>query len=371
MYRFLIISSLLILFSLVFSCSENKAQNEEQNENIEKDRKKPVQAIPVEVAIVKQEAVQQNIQLTGVLQPIQSVDIISETSGKVEKVNINLGDWVTTNDILAKVDDRVPLSQYNQAKAEVLSAKSNLGIAQLNLTSDKELFGGGNVSKLKYENSILAVKIAEADHLSAVARLSLADKAYKDTRITSPINGIVSRKYIEKGTLVSNAMELFRVVNINTLKIEVGVPQKLINMISTKSVAQISISAMNNLTVPGKVYFISPQADGKTGTFLVEIQAANKNRAIKAGMTASIDLAVSQFDEQITIPNHALINKNDEQLVYKIENNKARLTEVGVNQVIGSNATINSGISKGDSIVVVGMKNLGVNTPVLIETVHE
>ncbi|NOG45224.1 MAG: efflux RND transporter periplasmic adaptor subunit [Calditrichaeota bacterium] len=363
---------LIIFFTLLlFSCEENNSPDQNEELIVDKEPAKPQLVVPVEVSIVKYEIVKQSIPLTGILQPISAIDIISETSGKVQQIFRNLGDPVSTRDTLARIDDRVPLSQYHQAQAQVLSAKNNLDIAKLNLSSDKDLFESGDISKLEFENTLLAVKTAEANHLSALASLSLSEKSFLDTRITSPIYGEISRKHIDPGTMVNIGMNLFRVVDYSTLKIEIGVSQKLISLINVGSPAKITISALNGLTVEGKVRHISPQADEQTGTFLVEIHIPNNAKQMKAGMTVSIELTITSDDEKIVIPNHALVTKNGNSFVYKIENGKAQITEVHLSNSIGSKTIIESGISQGDSIVVVGLKSLGMNTPVLIETVHE
>lgn len=364
-------SRLFILFIFactLIACSENQVNTDQTApaENILKTR------VPVEVGIVKKEITRQNIPLTGVIQPNYEVDIISETSGKVIKITSNLGDHITTKDTLAFIDDRVPLSQYRQAQAQVLSAQNNLNIARLNLESDKELYKNGDISRLEFENSELAVKTAEANHLSAVANLSLAEKAFLDTRITSPISGYISRKYIEKGTMVNNGMNLLRVVDLSTLKIEVGIPQNAIGMVSTGSSAEINISALAGKTIPGTIRHISPQADENNGTFLAEVHFSNdRQKLIRAGMTARVNLTVVNNEKELVIPDYALITKNGDNSVYKIKQNRAELTPVSIINSLGSQVLIGSGISEGDTIVVVGMKNLGLNTPIWIETVHE
>ena len=155
------------------------------------------QRIPVEAYIVRNKNIQRNFSSSGVLKPKHEVDIVAEVAGKIETIHKSVGDQVTRSDILALIDDDIPLSNYKQAKSQVLSAENNLKIARLNLQSDEELFKSGDISKLEYENSVLTVKTAEANHLSALANLSLLEKAYNDTRIKSPIEGLISRKYID------------------------------------------------------------------------------------------------------------------------------------------------------------------------------
>lgn len=373
MFRIISVVLIVSLSGVFYACGsgeENPEKTGKQSEEVTRDVEK--KRVPVEVGIVKKEITRQNVPLTGIIQPIYEVDLVAEASGRVKQINKNLGAYVTPKDVLALIDDRVPLSKYKQAQAQVLSAQNNLSIAKLNLESDSELFKSGDISKLEYENSELAVKTAEANHLTAQATLSLTEKAYQDTRITSPINGLVSRKNIENGTMVNNGMVLFRIVDLSTLKIEVGIPQNFINLVSVGGDAQITISALSGETVPGKIKYISPQADEQSGTFLAEIHFKNsKSNLIRAGMTAKVNLSIVNTNKQLVIPDYALITKNGEDAIYKISKNQANLTPVTVLQTFGSQVTISSGIEEGDTIVVVGMKNLGLNTPIWIETVHK
>ena len=90
---------------------------------------------------------------------------------------------------------------------------------------------------------------------------------------------------------------------------------------------------------------------------------------IRAGMTAKVDLKLSEMGEQLVVPDHALVQKNESDFIYVVEKGFAQLTEIDVLQTFGSNAIISSGLTPGDTVVVVGMKNLGVNTPVWVESV--
>ena len=133
----------------------------------------------------------------------------------------------------------------------------------------------------------------------------------------------------------------------------------------------MKISALNNQSFSGIVQYISPQADEQAGTFKAEILVSNtQNMDIRAGMTASIKLAVSNEEKQLSVPNYAIVTQNNDQNIYKVKNNFAELYKIETGQSLGSNTIVNSGLVEGDTIVVVGMKNLGEKTAVFIETVN-
>jgi len=354
----------LVLAAFIFSCDEGDPEKE-VSETLER-------SIPVEALVINPQPVVQNISLTGVLNPLSSVDLVAEVSGKVTKVNKKLGDFVTTKDILAIIDDNIPLNNYEQAKAQLLSAETNLKITQLNLNSDRQLFQNGDISELAFENSQLAVKTAEANQRSALANLSLMKKAYNDTRIKSPISGLISRKTINLGTMVTPNMMVYRVVNLNTLKIEVGIAQEVIGRVRQGNTAEITISGLSRQKFSGVVRHISPQADEKTGAFMTEIHVQNTpDKKIKAGMTARIALTLMTKERQIVLSDNVVMVRDGAEYVYRISGQRAKLSKIDIGESFGSQVTVDNGLSAGDTVVIVGMKNLGVDTQVLIEELHD
>ncbi len=365
----------IIIMLFFCSCMQEESQSEitvsekvttDANVKIEKSNQ-----IPVEAYVIKKSKVEEKLPFTAVLKPSHSVDIISEATGKVIRINKELGSIVNKNEVLAKIDDVVARSNYEQAKAQVLTTENNLKIAELNLKSDMQLYKNGDISQLEYDNSELVVKTAEANHLASKANQKYMEKQFQDTRIESPINGVVARKYIELGTMVNPSTPVYRVVDLNVLKLEIGVPQTMVSNIGVGDKAEIMITALKNLTCTGFVKYISPQADETTGAFMTEIHLKNTtDKMIKAGMSSKVSLVLKTKEEQLIVPNHALITKNGDKNIYKIENNSAKLFPVSVGESYGANVIIEEGLAEGDTIVVVGMKNLGIETKVWIESLH-
>lgn len=362
-----ILPMMLLAFLLLFCGEPPKSEETSAESEVENNEK----GVPVEAMIILSKNIEQNIPLTGILEPINAVDIVAEVNGEVEEIRKEMGQYVSLNDTLAVIDDRIPLSNFEQAKAQVLSAENSLQIASLTLESDKDLLKTGDISKLAYENSVYNYKSAEANLLAAKANLSLQMKSFEDTRIMSPIKGYVARKNIDIGTMVNMGQVLYRVVDLSTIKINVGVPQALIGSISRGDIAEIEVTGLGNGLFSGAVKYISPQADESTGSFSVEIHVYNtSDNKIRAGMTGRINLILKEEEKSLVVPDYALVTKNGNNYVYKITDGYAKLTEVKLGRSYGSSVEVYEGLTEGDEIVVVGMKNLGVNTKVWVESVN-
>ncbi len=355
----IILLGIVMICLLLFGCQPPAAEEKDKTER----------EVPVEIMEIKSKKVEQNLPLTGILHPINSVDLIAEVSGEIEKIKKELGESVSTTDTLAYIDDIIPLSQYKQAQSQYMSAINNLEIARKNLASDKTLFQNKDISQIALDNSVLAVKSAEAQKLSAAAALEIAKKSYYDTRITSPIKGIIARKHFDIGAMINIGSPLYRVVDISKLKLEVFVPQAYVNRVHKGSAATIKVAALSNMVFNGKVVRISPQADEISGGYLVEIEVTNTpSSLLKGGMTADISLLMESLEDQIVVPDYSLVSRNGERFVYVVNKDRAKLTRVIVKEILGTNAVLMSGIKAGDKIVTVGMKNLGINTKIKVET---
>lgn len=358
---------IILSFFALLSCEENDSVDKDNSSGVEENK---LGAIPVEAITISEKLIEQKLPLTGILKPNNSVDLIAEVSGKVKSINKELGDFVSANQTLAIIDDVIPESQYKQAEAQVQSTQSLLKISELNLNSDKILFENGDISELEYNSSQSNFNNNEAQHLSAKAALSAAKKSYDDTRIKSPISGFVARKNIEFGTMVPMGAVVYRVVDLSKLKLIVYIPQEIINRVNIGDKAHVKVSALNGQIYNGTVKRISPQADEATGGFMVEILVTNSDGRIKGGMTAKIELLIEKEQKVLSIPDYALVSRNGDNFVYRINNNYAELVKIELGETIGENVIIESGLSEGDKIVTVGMKNLGIKTRVNIEKLN-
>lgn len=361
---FIIILSLFV----VIGCDEEQASSD--TEIVEEVVNESISSIPVEAMVISKKIIEHKLPLTGVLAPNRSVDLVVEVSGKVTRVKNNLGDYIVANQTLAIINDVIPESQYKQAQAQVLSAESSLSIAKANFESDKSLLDNGDISELAYNNSQSNFNTTKAQYLNSKALLSTAKKSFEDTRIKSPISGFISRKNIEYGTMAQLGSVAYRVVDLSKLKLNVSVPQEMINKVRVGGKANISISALNGNHYQGVVKRVSPQADETTGGFTVEILVSNKGSNIKAGMTAKIELLLSQDSKVLAIPEYSIVTKEDETYVYKIEDDFANLVKIDLGESVGANQIVNNGLNVGDKIVTVGMKNLGLKTKVRIEKLN-
>ncbi len=356
--------TMLALCTLLISCGPQEAPDAGGSAEPGVDT---VRAVPVSARVVRQEQVEEAVEVTGVIAPRRAVDVVSETGGRLTRVTAAVGARVSAGDTLAVIDDRVAASRLEHAKAQVLSARNKLKIARLNFESDRQLLDSGDISRLAFETSRFTVKSAEAELKSNQAELSRARKGFEDTRLTSPFDGWVSRKHVELGAMISVGKAAFRVVDLTTTKITLGIAQAAIGRVTPGGAVRVTVDALGGRTYDGHVRHVSPQAEAATGAFPVEVHLANTpGMTIRAGMTARCRVILGDSGLQFVVPGNAVVARDGREYVYRIRDGVARLTEVKTRQTFGAHVAVETGIEQGDSIVVDGMNRLGAATNVTI-----
>ena len=363
-YRDAVICAGLALCICVTSC----APQEDADSGVTADAVvDTVRAVPVRARVVQQEHVEEAVEVTGVIAPHRAVDVVGEAGGRLIRVPAAVGHRVAAGDTLAVIDDRVAASRLEHARAQVLSARNKLKIARLNFESDRQLLDSGDISRLAFETSRFAVKSAEAELKSNQAELSRARKGFEDTRLTSPIDGWVSRKHVEPGAMMSVGKAAYRVVDLTTMKIKLGIPQTAIGRVTPGGSVRITVDALGGRTFDGHVRYVSPQAEEDTGAFPVEVHLPNTpGMTIRAGMAARCRVILGDSGLQFVVPGNAVVARDGKEYVYRIGDGIARLAEVETRETFGALVAVEAGLEEGDSIVVEGMNRLGAATHVTV-----
>ncbi|HEX2867247.1 MAG TPA: efflux RND transporter periplasmic adaptor subunit [Ignavibacteriales bacterium] len=278
-----------------------------------------------------------------------NVTVSSKVAGQIQKIFKDEGDNVKAGDTLLTVDHDLLAIQLQQAMAgkdfaeaqlklmrqgarseDINQAEQNLRQAQINLglaESDKDrmtkLYESKSVTKKQYEDALARYQLmqaqfdaaqdnlkkmkhfarpeeirqAEANLEKAAASVELLKKNIQDSYVTSPINGILVKKFVEAGETVGPNSSLFRVSDLSTVDLIIYVSEEELGKVKLGQKAEVSVDAFKNKTFEGKVIFISPEAeftpkniqtkDERTKlVFAVKIEIKNPNFDLKAGMPA-------------------------------------------------------------------------------------
>lgn len=337
----------------------------------------------------KIDSVEITVTATGELQPVYQVEVGTQVSGIVQKLYVDFNSEVQKGDLLAELDRSTLLEQVNQAQATLSNAESNLTLAQQNYDRIKALFDNKAATQASYEEALNKLIQAKNQVLTSKSDLSRANVNLSYAKIYSPISGIVLNKEVEEGQTVASSFStptLFTIANdLTQMQVEADVDEADIGQIRVGQLVTFTVDAFPNDVFTGcvKQIRLEPVVSSNVVTYTVIIEAPNKDEKLFPGMTASVTIIVDN-EKGISIPVEALyysmkassqeslkkqglsvksLFSNEEELISSLKdvNNKTiwiknentyeqRQISVGIDD--GARVIVTKGLKEGENVVL-------------------
>jgi len=350
MKRIAVISTLVVGVGVVSAIlMTSQATSNDQNQNT------IATAYSVSVVSARTQSVPDNFSLVGTIAANNDVVIMSETSGRIVKVHAQVGDFKQAGSVLVEVDDELKEAAYKTATMTYEKAKKDL-------ERFESLYKDGSIAESQIEQSRWNFQSAEAQYI-------VARRQYRDTKITTPISGIVTARPVDIGTMLQGAPQpsvVANVVDISKLKVKVNVGERDVFKLKIGDKVSISTDVYPGITFEGKISTISAKGD-EAHTYPVEVRIDNSDKyPLKAGMFGTISFQPGTSAKNILLPREAIVGSVKNAKVYVVQNNIATLRPVTVGSEVGTSVEIIAGISEGEVIVVNGQNNLKDNVPVVV-----
>lgn len=282
----------------------------------------------------------EKISLPGVARPWKTLQVVAEVSGKIVVKKIEEGSRVKKGDILAVIDKRDYQNTYDSAKASYETARTSLN-------RFKALSKNQFVTQSQLDEARSQVKTAKA--AMGNAKLALSRCA-----IRSPMNGIVDRAYIENGSFLGVGDPVAKILQINKLKIEVGIPESDVAAVRKLKHFDITIDALNGKTVTGTYHYLYKTTDSLARLYSLEIALENPDFEILPDMFSRVAIVKARDPEGLGVPMYALLTRNNVTGVFVERDSQARFQPIAIGFQDGWETQVTKGLSPGEHVVVVG-----------------
>ncbi len=344
-----IVAGIAVIALIAFVLTKNKNKNEAETAIVSQKNS----AVAVRVDTVKTEKISATFLANGNFEPLQSLTFSAEAPGRVTRVLVDEGSSVRIGQTLAVI-------KGDRLSVDVQSARAAYNNAVTDQQRYENAFKTGGVTQQQLDQAKLGL-------VNAKARLDQANISFGDATIKSSINGIVNKRHIEPGSVVSPGTPLFDLVNVSKLKLRVTVSENQIANLQKGNAVNVKASVYPDKNFTGKVSFIAPVADG-TLNFPVEIEIDNtSNNDLKAGMygTAYFGSEAQQKEVRI-VPRSAFVGSVNSNQIFVVENDIAKLTTIVAGQIYGDKVEVLDGLKDGQIVVTSGQINLIDGTPVTL-----
>ena len=276
--------------------------------------------ISYEAVPVEHRSIAVSASASGAIEPPLTVDVKSKASGEIIGMNVQTGDDVKEDQLLASIDPRIPRNNLAQAVANLQVAQAQLANAKAQLARSDTLFKAQAITQTEYDQAKLDYANANAAVIRAQSDLENARDRMTDTKVRAPLEGTIITKSVELGTVISSPSTdvgggtiMFRMANLDTVQIRSLVDETDIAKVQSGLPATITVDAYPNRPFQGSVLKIEPQATVQQNVtmFNVLIRIPNPGHLLKPGMNTEVEIHVGQRENVLAIPNAALRTQRD------------------------------------------------------------
>jgi len=315
-------------------------------------------AIPVTLGKVKSMDVHHTIKQVGTLDANETVMVKSEAKGKIKKIFFEEGKRAKDGEILVKLDDAKIKAEIKSIEASILQLQAHLNNTKRNVLRNKDLLRDGVIDQKAYDDIITQKEMGEASIKEAEAKLSLANERLNDTSINSPFDGFTSERLVSIGDYIGVGDPIVKIVQTDPLKLAFRVPEKYAHSITVGKRALVTVEAYPKEEFSGTIYFISPDIDTSTRTFLVKAKIPNQENKLNPGMFANAKLTTEIHHNAKVTPWETLVVKEDENYVFRVDSDRAKKVPVKIILVFEGQAEVEGSLSPGAYVVKEGKFSL-------------
>jgi RND family efflux transporter MFP subunit len=334
--------------------------------------------------------------LTAEFKPFQEVDVMAKVAGYVKQINVDVGDRVTQNQVLATLE--VPemaddLTRANAAversQAEVARANDELQRAQaahqiadisykrLSAVSEKK---PGLVAQQEIDDAQSKDLVAEAQVSAAKSALAVAQEQVQVnkaevqkivtlieyTKVVAPFTGVVTKRYADNGSMIqagtasqTQAMPVVRISENSLLRLILPVPESAVPTVHIGQQVEVRVPTLNR-SFPGRVARFADKLSLATRTMDTEVDVPNPNLVLIPGMYAEVDLTLDRRNDVLAVPTMSIDHDSDTsgRVMVVTPNNRVESRKITLGIETAQNVEVRSGLNEGDMVVLSGRSEL-------------
>lgn len=379
--------------------------------NSNPDKQGMGQAPLVEAAPVTQGPVEEKSLRTGDIAPYAQVTIYSKVQGWVEKINVREGDRVKTGQVIVTLDAREAEAAVAQAQAsleaatarlkqvkaiaeetvqsQIQQARANVELAEADMKRARELHEKNFISRQQMDEARTKYNVAKAAHdlaLNSVRQktwendIALAQAQVQQARATlelnraqlanliilSPMEGEVTKRHVDPGTMVKDTTAILTLMNLSEVKMMVNVIEKEFVRLQKGQTVQIVVTAFPNRVFQGRVAIITPALDLQSRTAEVQITVPNPGYVLNPGMFGRVEILLRSNPKATLVPIQSVLSQEDQDVVYIMKDGKAYRRVVQKGLVLDTSVEILKGVRPGEQVITAGFTYLKDGMPVRV-----
>jgi membrane fusion protein (multidrug efflux system) len=331
-----VIASVFSLSAVFYSCGKGGGTESKQ----EPEKKLTL----VKVKQIETTPYTDNYKISGTVKPFASAKVSSEEGGLILNIPKDKGSYVSKGEMIVYIKKDVEIATFNQTAAQV-------ELAKMNYEKQKELYEENATTEIQYLTAKWQLESAEQG-------LNILRTRLKSANVRAPISGVIDDKFMNKGEMSAPGSPILSILDISRVKISAGVPESYITQIKNGQSVNITVDVLPGMDFEGRVNYIAPALNGTSRSFEIEVVINNRNRVLKPGMTANVQIAQFNKENAVVIPQDVIIDYGEEQYVFVLEGDIAKKRDVKIGGRNGNDVLIDSGLNPGEKLIIEGFQSV-------------
>jgi RND family efflux transporter MFP subunit len=289
--------------------------------------------------------------ISGELRAEREATVRAEIGGSVTQVNVREGQAVRRGALLGRIETRTLEDVRQSAMSAVRNADNQLAVTRREMERTETLVKAGALAARDLDVARQNVTAAEAQLADAKSRLASADRQIADTVLRAPIDGILAKKPINTGDVVSVGAELFTIIDPSSMRLEASVPSEDLKFLRIGATVDFTVRGYEK-SFEGRITMIAPQADPVTRQVPIYVSIPNIGGRLVAGLFAE-GRVVSQSAEGLVVPVNAVNTSGPMPWALRANDGKTERVEVrlGLQDPRTERVVVVSGLNEGDMLL--------------------
>ena len=296
--------------------------------------------VPVEVAKASRQPIVASYAGTASLEAEREAQVVAKTSGVLLQLMVEEGDVVREGQVLAQLDPERP-------RLEVARAEADLRRLENEFRRSEELFAARLVSSEAHDRIRFNLETQRAAWELAKLELSY-------TRITAPIDGVISERLVKEGNFIQLQAPMFRIDDFDPLLAVLNVPERELRTMRPGLTVAMAVDAVPGAVFEGAVARVSPVVDSGTGTFRVTCEFRDATGRLKSGMFGRLSVVYDQRADVLVVPREAVLEDEAQPSVFVVRDGRAARVAIRTGARSGGVVEILEGVAEGEAVVTVG-----------------
>lgn len=294
------------------------------------------------------------------LRPLAQADVGSKTLGYLDAVLVDRGDRVKRGQVVALVRPSDLPDQLAAARGSLAQAQASLALARTNADRAKQLAPSGVISQQELQQAAANLATAEASEQASQAQAAALATRLGETRIESPLDGLVSVRRLDPGALVGppGGGAILTVVRVDVLRVFITVTERESQGVAVGKDAHVELDALGGKSITGKVVRVAPTFDPTTRSLDAEVQIANPDGELRPGMFGRGSIVVDTHPHMPSVPVNAVQLVEQQAFVYVLNGDKVQRRAIQTGVDGGTWLEVTSGLHEGEEVVTAGVDGL-------------